>query len=116
MKVAIIGSRDFNDYELVKKVLNNVKDKITLIVSGGAIGADSLGAQFALENNIQTKIFIPDWETYGRSAGYIRNKAIVEESDIIIAFWDGKSKGTQHSFKLAKSLNKRIKIIKYNEI
>lgn len=116
MKVAIIGSRTFNDCELIKKVLNPVKDKINLIVSGGADGADQLGADYAEENNIPTKIFLPDWNEHGKSAGYIRNKLIVKSSDIIIAFWDGKSAGTQHSFKLAKKLNKKIKIIKYNEL
>ena len=116
MKVAIIGSRDFNDYALVQKTLDPVKEKITLIVSGGAKGADSLGDKYAKENGIPTQIFIPDWETNGKSAGYIRNRDIVSNSDIVIAFWDGQSKGTQHSFKLAAELNKPIRIIKYNEL
>ena len=116
MRVAIIGSRDFNDYELVQKTLNPVKEKITLIVSGGARGADSLGARYAKDNQIETSIFIPDWDKHGKSAGYIRNKDIVSNCDVVIAFWDGQSKGTQHSFKLAKELNKGIKIIKYNEL
>jgi len=116
MKVSIIGSRGFNNYELLKKTLDPVKDKITLIVSGGAKGADSLGEQYAKENGIPTQIFIPDWEKQGRSAGYIRNRDIVSNSDVIIAFWDGSSKGTQHSFKLAKELNKRIIIIEYNDL
>ena len=116
MKVAIIGSRGFNDYELVKKTLGPVKEKITLIVSGGARGADTYGAMYAQEIGVPVQIFLPDWETYKRSAGYIRNKEIVSNSDVVIAFWDGISNGTQHSFKLAKELNKPIKIIKYNEL
>ena len=116
MRVAIIGSRDFNDYELVKKTLDPVKDKITLIVSGGAKGADSLGDRYAQENSIPTEIFIPDWDKHGRGAGYIRNKEIVSNCDVVIAFWDGVSPGTQHSFKLSEQLNKPIKIIKYNEL
>ena len=116
MNVAIIGSRGFNNKKLLEKVLDPVKDKITLIISGGAQGADSLGERYAYENVIKTKIFLPDWDTHGKSAGFIRNKEIVEASDVVIAFWDGESKGTQHSFKLAKKLNKRIKIINYNEL
>lgn len=115
VKVAIIGSRDFNDYNLLKSILEPVKSKIGLIISGGARGADCLGERYANENNIDTLIFIPDWSK-GKSAGYERNKQIVEASDIIIAFWDGTSKGTQHSFKLAEKYNKKIKIIKYNEL
>jgi len=115
VKIAVIGSRDFNDYNLLKSMLDPVKFKIGLIVSGGARGADSLAERYARENNIETLIFIPDWSK-GKSAGYERNKQIVEASDIIIAFWDGSSKGTQHSFKLAEKYNKKIKIIKYNEL
>lgn len=116
MRVAIIGSRGFTDYNLLVRTLEPVKSKIKLIVSGGANGADSLAEKYALANNILTEIYLPDWETYGRSAGYIRNKTIIENSDIVIAYWDGSSKGTQHSIKLAKKLNKHIKIIKYNEL
>lgn len=116
MKVAIIGSRGFKDYELMKRCLDPVKEKITLIVSGGARGADTLGEVYAEENSIPTKILLPDWETQGKVAGFLRNKQIVENADIIIAFWDGESKGTQHSFKLAKELNKKLKIVKYNEL
>lgn len=113
VKLAVIGSRGFNDYNLLKSVLEPVKNQISLIISGGAKGADTLAERFANENNIETLIFIPDWSK-GKRAGYERNKQIVEACDIIITFWDGKSKGTQHSFKLAEKYNKRIKIIKYN--
>ena len=60
MKVGVIGSRNFNDYELVKETLTRLK--ITLLVSGGAKGADSLGERYANENNITTLIFKPDWK------------------------------------------------------
>lgn len=112
MRVAVIGSRSFNDYELVKKVLDTIKDSITLIVSGGCKGADLLGERYAKENNIETLIFLPEWDKYNKAAGYIRNKLIIENADLVIAFWDGKSPGTQHSFKLAKELNKTIHIVK----
>jgi hypothetical protein len=116
MKVAIIGSRGFKDYELLEKTLDPVKSRITLIVSGGAIGADRLGEKYAHKNGIPTEIFIPDWDKHGKSAGYIRNEYIIKASDIIVAFWDGYSPGTQHSFKLSKKYDKPIKIIKYNEL
>ena len=110
MRVAVIGSRNFSDYELVKKVLDQLD--FTILVSGGARGADSLGERYAKENHIETLIFIPEWDKLGKSAGYIRNISIVENSDIIIAFWDGISKGTKHSIDLATKRMKALRIIK----
>lgn len=111
MKVAVIGSRTFSDYKLVKETLSTIN--ITLLVSGGAIGADSLGEQYAKLNGIPTKIFYPDWKKYGKKAGFIRNSDIINESEMVIAFWDGKSKGTLDSIKKAEELNKNILIIKF---
>jgi hypothetical protein len=111
MKVAVIGGRTFNDYELVKETLTNLD--ITLLVSGGAKGADSLGERYANENNITTLIFKPDWERHGRGAGMIRNTDIVKNSDIVVAFWDGSSKGTLDSIRKVEKLNKGLMIIKY---
>ncbi len=115
-KLAIIGSRGFDCYGTLSIQLRDIKDKVSLVVSGGAKGADSLGEQWANENNIPTKIFKPDWDKYGKRAGYVRNKDIISECDACIAFWDGESKGTQHSFKLCEELNKPLKVIKYKEL
>ena len=56
-------------------------------------------------------IFRPDWDRYGKAAGIIRNKDIVENSNMVIAFWDGKSKGTASSIELAKKMDKNLKIV-----
>jgi len=84
MRIAIIGGRNFNDYELIDKTLEPYLNRIRCVVSGGAIGADSLGERWAKNNNVDTLIFLPDWKKYGKSAGYIRNKDIVSNSDIIL--------------------------------
>jgi hypothetical protein len=114
MKVAIIGSRTFNDYELLKRTLNEMNSSIELIVSGGAVGADKLGEKYAYEYSIPTLIFIPDWETFGRYAGFLRNKDIVDNCDRVIAFWDGKSKGTDNSISYAKKIKKEIIVLDYS--
>ena len=106
MKIAVIGSRNFNDYELVKTTLSTLN--ITLLVSGGAKGADSLGERYATENNIETLIFKPDWEKHGKAAGMIRNTDIINNADTVIAFWDGESKGTKDSITKAEKKNKNI--------
>ena len=111
MKLAIIGSRTFTKYELLKETLEKYKSKINLVVSGAAQGADSLGEKWALENNIKTLIFPADWNKHGKKAGFIRNEDIIKNCDACIAFWDGVSKGTKHSISLCEKYNKPVKIV-----
>lgn len=113
MKLAIIGSRTFDNYDLLKNILEPYKSEISLIISGGAKGADKLGEKWAEENNIKTLIFLADWEQYGKKAGFIRNHDIIKNCEGVLAFWDGKSKGTAHSLELAKKHKKYIRIIYY---
>ena len=121
MKLAIIGSRGFNDYDKLERVLTSyfsfiVKKPpyinfIHKIISGGADGADKLGAKFANDNGVVLIEFKPDWDKYGKSAGFIRNKDIIDNCDFVLAFWDGKSKGTAHTLKLAKEQKKSTFIV-----
>lgn len=112
-KLAIVGGRDFDNYSLLKEEINELKLNISLIISGGALGADKLGEKYADTHNIPTQIYYPNWKEYGKRAGAIRNKLIVENSDYIIAFWNGISKGTKITIDLAKKCNKKLKIIYY---
>lgn len=106
MKVGIVGGRDFNNlhYMIRKldKILDDVKEPIT-IVSGGARGADSLAEEYAGISEFETLIFPADWDQHGKAAGFIRNRDIIKNSDVLVAFWDGVSKGTNSSIELAKS-------------
>ena len=110
MKIGVVGSRDFDDYKKLEKELNKIEG-ITVIVSGGAKGADTLAREFAEKNDIKLTEFKPDYEQYGRGAPLRRNKKIVEYSDQIIAFWDGESKGTKNTIDIAERENKRVTII-----
>jgi hypothetical protein len=83
----------------------------SLLVSGAAKGADSLGEKWAIENQITTLIFPANWKKYGKQAGFIRNVDIIKNCDYVIAFWDNKSKGTKHSISLCEKYNKQYKII-----
>lgn len=114
MKLAIVGSRTFDDYDKLKyymEFIDGYNYKFELIVSGGAKGADALAKRFAAEHSISTATFLPDWNKYGKPAGYRRNKLIVDACDIVLAFWDGKSKGTEHTISLAKKAKKPTFII-----
>lgn len=115
MKIAIIGSRTFKDFELLSRTVklyckaNNILLKT--IVSGGAKGADTLAERFAKENSLEMKIFHPEWELLGRNACSARNTQIVKFADIVFAFWDGKSPGTKDSITKAEKLGKEVIII-----
>lgn len=113
MKIAIIGSRIFDDYEYLKSsILSEMRvEEITHIVSGGARGTDTLAEIFADEFGIDKVIFKPEWDRYGKAAGMIRNSFIVDEADVVFAFWNGKSKGTNDSIMKAKKRNKKVYIV-----
>ncbi len=84
-----------------------------VIISGHAIGADTLGERFATENNLDCELYPADWKSHGRAAGPIRNKKMAEVVDALIAFWNGESKGSVKMIKLAKEhglKNSRSKI------
>ena len=115
MKVIIAGGRDFNDYKKLCSycdyLLQN-KDNIE-IVSGTAKGTDKLGEQYAEELGYLIKRFPPDWNYFGKRAGYIRNEEMADYADALIAFWDEKSKGTQHMIKIAEKKLLKLRIYKY---
>jgi hypothetical protein len=113
MRVAIVGSRTFTNYDLLCETL--ASENITHIISGGAVGADQLAEKYAADNNIPITIYKAEWALYGKSAGFKRNITIVDASDKIIAFWDGKSKGTEHTITNAKSKGKIVKIVFIND-
>lgn len=116
---AIIGSRGFNDYRLMVEFIDGVITETgstpSVIVSGGAEGADILGGQYANERKIPLMVHLPNWNEFGKSAGMVRNTIIVKQSDIVIAFWDGKSKGTKDSMTKAKVYGKQLFVCNYNE-
>lgn len=120
VKVVVAGSRSFSDYEFLSLVLNKfliLKEELKFeeieIVSGGARGADSLGERYATENGCRLTVMKADWDSYGRSAGYIRNAEMANYGDIIICFWDLKSRGTRQMIKTAKKQGKIVKVIPF---
>jgi len=111
MKLAVVGSRTFNDYTLLKNyIVENYQDIFT-IVSGGAQGADKLAERYAKEYDLNIEVHIPEWSLYGKKAGAIRNKDIVDNCNQVLAFWDGISKGTEITIKMAEKANKPVKIV-----
>ncbi len=119
IKVIIAGTRDFNDYAFLKKNVDyflqgiNPNNEEIEIVSGNARGADKLGERYAKEHNLPVKLFPANWDKYGKRAGYLRNQEMANYSDMLIAFWDEKSKGTKHMIDIAKKQGLTVIVVGY---
>ena len=107
MKAAVIGSRGL----AVDNLGDYLPEGTDEIVSGGAKGIDTCAAEFARANNIKLTEFLPDYKRFGRGAPLKRNITIIEYADTVLAFWDGKSKGTAFVIDSAKKLGKEIRVI-----
>ena len=107
MKVAIIGSRGAEVYDFEKYLPVECKE----IVSGGAKGIDSCAAEYARRKGLVLVEFFPEYDLYGRGAPIVRNKKIVDYSDMVIAFWDGKSRGTKSVIDYCGKIGKECRIV-----
>lgn len=117
-RVVIAGSRTFQDYNLLsakcEEILGDRMGTYDItILSGGAKGADQLGERFAKEHNLDIEYHKADWKAFGKRAGLIRNSAMAENADALIAFWDGSSRGTKHMIDCAYQNGLVVNIVNY---
>ena len=106
MKVAVIGSRGLSVSDLGRYLPENT----TEIVSGGAKGVDTSAREYALAHGIKLTEFLPEYTRFGRSAPLKRNITIIEYSDIVLAFWDGKSRGTKFVIDNCRNLGVEVRV------
>lgn len=108
MKVAVIGSRGLTVDDLGKYLPPDT----TEIISGGAKGIDTCARDYANAHGIKLTEFLPEYDKYGRGAPLKRNITIIKNSDLVLAFWDGKSHGTKYVIDNCKRLGVEVKIFK----
>lgn len=106
MKVAIIGSRKLKIENLSKYIPENT----TEIVSGGAKGIDTCAREYAITNNLKLTEFLPDYKKYGRITPLKRNIQIINYADVVLAFWDGVSRGTAFVIENCRKLSVPVKV------
>ena len=117
-RVIIAGCRDFSDYELLAEKCDyylheKMQTHEVIIISGHAKGADSLGEKYAQERGLNVELHPADWSRHGRAAGPIRNAEMAATSNALIAFWDGKSRGTANMIKLAIGKGLHVDVVQY---
>lgn len=116
-RVIIAGCRDFSNYELLKEkcdyLLQNQKEEDIVIISGHASGADTLGERYAQELGYKLETYPADWQAHGRAAGPIRNAQMANIANALIAFWDGKSRGTKNMIETATKRGLQVAVVRY---
>jgi len=126
IRIIIAGGRKFNDYEMLKrtmlKFIRKLHDHIDFnkieIISGNANGTDKLGEKFAREYNYNLSVMPAQWDLHGKSAGYVRNNEMLvyaKEADysVLVAFWDGKSKGTKDMIDISRKNLDSVEVVFY---
>lgn len=111
MKIMVTGSRGWKHVGLIRRLLTQLRP--TLIIHGDCKqGADAMADTIATSMGIPVKKYPAQWETYGKSAGFIRNTEMIvkEQPEAVVAFWDGSSRGTEHAIKEAEKLGVTVLI------
>lgn len=122
--VFVCGSRDFSDSDLTSQTLDAIVDgeEKVFLIHGAATGADSLASSWARANKIQQQPFYADWKMYGKAAGPIRNKEMLDElelrkekGDKIICFAfksNPVSIGTDHMISILEKNDFEVTVVK----
>lgn len=109
-RLAIVGSRDYPNLEAVRRYVRE-QHPTTVIISGGARGVDRTAVEEAKRLGMLYEVYPADWDRYGKRAGYLRNETIVSKASEVTAFWDGHSRGTQHTIRLARAAGLPVQVI-----
>lgn len=121
MEIIVAGSPEFDDFTLLKSELNKIKDatdgllrkKISKIITIPDTITNVMVKEWALEHEIEVEEYSADWDTFGKSAEYVRNEEMIKGVKLLCAFWDGVSKNIEHLINLATNEDIKTEIVKY---
>ena len=112
MRVLVCGSRGWTDYDAILRRLAQIEEEHATIVHGAAVGADSMADRAAKTLNLTVERHPANWATYGKRAGFIRNEQMLATGvTLVVAFWDGQSRGTQHTIESARRRSIPVEVI-----
>ncbi len=108
MKICVVGSRSITSFDLAPYIPREAK----LIITGGAKGIDALAEEYADKIGLSKLIIRPNYRRYGRAAPLLRNEEMIDMADMVLAVWDGKSKGCEYSIRYAENTGKKILVVR----
>jgi len=113
MRVLVCGSRDWTDYEAVKREIMRLPATLNLVIHGCAVGADHIAGLVAFRSGIKVASYPADWGKYGKWAGFVRNQQMIDEGkpDLVLAFWKNKGRGTEDMIRKARKARIEVKVI-----
>jgi len=114
MKLIVAGSRSIKDKEIVHKYITEYEDlveRVDHIICGGAKGVDLSAVLYAMRYSLPYTVFLPNYKMYGKIAPLIRNEKMSTYGDVLLAIWDGKSRGTIHMKECMERLDKPVILI-----
>jgi len=127
-RIIVAGTRTFDDYPRLKRVLDSLTRNIRpetaiIILSGKAVGPDTMGERWAQErlrtvtkgefHRGHCQNYYPDWKRHGKKAGILRNVEMAQNADALLAIWDGKSPGTKHMIAEATRRGLKIRVVRF---
>lgn len=119
MRLLVCGSRGFASYSKLASTLDKIVSKVTediTVISGTARGADTMAERWAEERGHQVSRHPADWGLHGLRAGMIRNQEMVDTATHVVAFWDGESRGTEHTILMAKNAGLPLRVIEVGTV
>ena len=111
MKICVIGSRSITSFDLTPYVPKEAE----LIITGGAKGVDALAEEYADKNGLSKLVIRPNYRLYGRAAPLKRNEIMIDLADMVLAVWNGASRGSEYSIRYAEKTGERILVIQPEE-
>jgi len=113
MLVLICGDRNWTNTQSILAKLHRFHPDRDTIMHGAARGADSIAGRLANDLGFPVRAYPADWSKYGRAAGPIRNKQMLDQNpDLVLAFHPDitKSKGTGNMVKIAKAKGTPVEV------
>lgn len=111
-RVILCGSRHWSDPAPIARLIHALP-RDTVVITGGAPGADTLAHHLAHQRGLSTEVYPAAWATEGRRAGPLRNQRMLDTGvDAVYAFrCPGASPGTDHMVRIARAAHVPVRVM-----